>query len=217
MDKNIFKKFSYGLYIASSKDKDTLAGCIINTAFQVTSLNPIISVSLNKDNYTNEIAKRSKKLAINILSNDVSKEIISKFGFSSSKDTNKFQDIPYELIKEVPIIKKGSLGYLIGDVINIVDVGSHDIFLIRINEGEVIEEKEPLTYKYYQENMKGISPKKAPTYVEASNDSPSSKYQCQICGYIYDDAEESVPFESLPSDWVCPLCGAPKEQFIKIN
>ena len=39
------------------------------------------------------------------------------------------------------------------------------------------------------------------------------KYVCQICGYVYDDAKEKVPFEDLPDDWKCPLCGAAKSDF----
>jgi rubredoxin len=49
------------------------------------------------------------------------------------------------------------------------------------------------------------------------------KYECTICGYIYDpevgDPEHGIKpgtaFENLPDDWVCPVCGAPKEQFVK--
>jgi rubredoxin len=48
------------------------------------------------------------------------------------------------------------------------------------------------------------------------------KYVCDVCGYIYDPSEgdpesgiePGVPFESLPADWICPVCGAPKEKFI---
>ena len=47
------------------------------------------------------------------------------------------------------------------------------------------------------------------------------KYVCDVCGYIYDpavgDPDGKVPagtaFESIPDDWVCPLCGASKESF----
>ncbi|MCR5484040.1 MAG: rubredoxin [Clostridiales bacterium] len=41
-----------------------------------------------------------------------------------------------------------------------------------------------------------------------------NKYVCQLCGYVYDEAE-NPPFDSLPDDWVCPLCGASKEDFAK--
>lgn len=39
------------------------------------------------------------------------------------------------------------------------------------------------------------------------------KYVCQICGYVYDEAKEKVPFAALPDDWKCPLCGAAKSDF----
>ena len=47
------------------------------------------------------------------------------------------------------------------------------------------------------------------------------KYECGLCGYIYDpatgDEEHGLPagvaFEDLPDDWECPLCGAGKEEF----
>ena len=39
------------------------------------------------------------------------------------------------------------------------------------------------------------------------------RYICQICGYIYDDEKEKIPFDQLPADWKCPLCGAVKSDF----
>ncbi len=39
------------------------------------------------------------------------------------------------------------------------------------------------------------------------------RYICQICGYVYDEEKEKVPFAELPDDWKCPLCGAGKADF----
>ncbi len=39
------------------------------------------------------------------------------------------------------------------------------------------------------------------------------RYVCQICGYVYDEAKEKVPFGKLPDTWKCPLCGAAKSDF----
>ncbi len=39
------------------------------------------------------------------------------------------------------------------------------------------------------------------------------RYVCQICGYIYDDAREIIPFGELPATWSCPLCRAAKSNF----
>lgn len=51
------------------------------------------------------------------------------------------------------------------------------------------------------------------------------KYKCTVCGYIYDPYEgdpdsgikPGTPFESLPDDWICPVCGAPKSSFEKLE
>ena len=47
------------------------------------------------------------------------------------------------------------------------------------------------------------------------------KYKCAVCGYIYDpelgDPDSNInpgtPFKEIPDDWVCPVCGAAKEDF----
>ena len=41
------------------------------------------------------------------------------------------------------------------------------------------------------------------------------KYICDICGFEYDEDKESVKFENLPEDWVCPICGVGKDSFSK--
>jgi len=50
------------------------------------------------------------------------------------------------------------------------------------------------------------------------------KYECQVCGYVYGPAAgdpdsgvpPGTPFEKLPADWVCPVCGAGKDEFQKV-
>ena len=49
------------------------------------------------------------------------------------------------------------------------------------------------------------------------------KYTCTTCGYVYDPIlgdpdsgiEPGTPFEDLPDDWVCPICGAEKDLFVE--
>jgi len=39
------------------------------------------------------------------------------------------------------------------------------------------------------------------------------KYVCKICGYVYDNRNQKVPFTELSDNWLCPLCGANKSDF----
>jgi len=51
------------------------------------------------------------------------------------------------------------------------------------------------------------------------------KYECTVCGYIYDpevgDPDNGIkagtPFEEIPDDWLCPICGAEKSEFEKVG
>jgi pyruvate oxidase len=43
-----------------------------------------------------------------------------------------------------------------------------------------------------------------------------AKWKCSVCGYVYDEAREAVPFAELPDDWRCPVCGAPKSAFNRL-
>ena len=40
------------------------------------------------------------------------------------------------------------------------------------------------------------------------------RYICSICGYVYDEEKEKIPWAELPADWKCPLCGASKSDFV---
>ena len=66
-----------------------------------------------------------------------------------------------------------------------------------------------------------MAPKNAPTYVDKSQlkkktDGPEpERYECAVCGFVYDEAKEGQAYEELPEDWSCPICGAEKEDFFK--
>lgn len=216
MDSKILRDISYGMYVVTTSYNDSLVGCTINTLTQVTATNPIITISLSKDNYTNEAIKKTKRFVVNILSEKTSGEVINIFGFKTSKDVNKFKNFTYKIKNQLPILKEEICGYITCEVLDVVDAETHDIFLARIVEMDKISDNIPMTYKYYHEVIKGSTPKNAPTYFMKPEQPIGSMYRCSICGYIYDDSKESIPFSDLPEDWKCPVCGSPKSVFKQI-
>lgn len=224
--KTLFK-ISYGLYIVSSKKESKFNGQIANTVFQITSEPPTIAVSINKQNLTHEFIKESKVFTVSILSQDVPMNFIGQFGFKSGREFDKFKDVKYKIgITGAPVILDNTVGYIEAEVIDTKDVGTHTVFVGKITDAEIINDKEPMTYAYYHEIKKGTAPKTAPTYINEENQlkvTKMKKYKCTVCGYIYDpekgDPDSGIkphtPFEKLPDDWVCPVCGADKSAFIK--
>jgi len=228
MDLKALYKLGYGLYVVCSKKGDKLNGQIANTVFQVCAEPPIIAVALNKQNLTNEFVSTSKVFTVSILSQDTPLSFIGNFGFKSGRDVDKLKGINYKLGETgAPIVLDNALAYLEAKVINQVEVVTHTIFIGEVVAADVLKEGEPMTYAYYHEVKRGSTPKTAPIYIEEKKEAAPkmAKYKCTVCGYIYDpelgDPDSGIkpgtPFEKLPDDWVCPVCGASKDQFEKVE
>lgn len=207
MDRKVLRNISYGLYVLTSKENDKNVGCVVNSVIQTTSNPAEIVVSVNHDNYTNKVIKETKKFAISILKETSNPKIIGTFGFKTSEDTDKFADFDHKMIEDMPILLD-SCGYLVCELVDTMETSTHTIFLGRIISSGDYTNENAMTYKYYHENLKGASPKNAPTYEEpVKEDKPKTKkYKCKVCGYVYEG-------DTLPEGFVCPICGVSEDFF----
>jgi rubredoxin len=131
-----------------------------------------------------------------------------------------------------PIITEQCIAWFECKVEQEIALDTHVIFIGKLVANDLIDaSKEPLTYAYYRDVKKGLAPKNAPTYIkkvvedEPLEETPLTEgrnvHECDLCGYEYDpavgDPENGIPpgtpFEDLPDDWTCPICGAGKEDF----
>ncbi len=228
MNTKALHKLSYGLYVVGSRKGNKLNGQIANTVFQITSEPPTIAVSINKNNLTHQLIKGSKAFTASALSQRTPLSFIGHFGFKSGRDIDKLEGINYKTGEtKAPVVIENAVAYLEAKVIKEVDVGTHTIFIGELIDADVLTEEECMTYDYYHKVKRGTTPKTAPSYVEEKKEAKPkmAKYECTVCGYIYDpelgDPDSGVkpgtPFEELPDDWVCPVCGAGKDEFEKIE
>lgn len=212
MNINIFRKMSYGVYVTSTMDGNRPTGCITNSIMQITSDPATIAVSVNHNNYTNSCIEKSGKFAFSILAEDSDSTLIGNFGFKSGKDNDKFDGIDYEMVEGVPVVKD-SAGYVVCEVIDKMETETHTVFLGKVVEAEVYDEKRrQMTYAYYHEVIRGKSPKNAPTYIAEKEEKKSGnvKYVCTVCGYVYDG-------DPLPAGFKCPVCGVGADKFKKVE
>ena len=220
MDITVLFKLTYGLYVVGCMDGDRPVGCTINTCFQVTSENPILAISLNKNNYTLDAIKRNKRFSLSIIAEESDTSVIGQFGFCSSRSVDKYADYGYDVGEGAPLVKGTFAGRLILDALTFVDNETHVVVMARLVE-TVKGEGTPMTYDYYHRVIKGKAPKNAPTYVAEdvkpkeekpapSTDTTKHRYQCIVCGHIV-EAEGN-----LPEDYRCPLCKASKDKFERV-
>lgn len=193
-------KIGYGLYVVTCNDGKKDNGLIVNTVAQVSDAPKRISVTINKSNYSHHVIKQTGKLNVNCLTVDTPFSIFEKFGFVSGRNTDKFAgEVIQKSENGLVYLDKYCNAYLSLNVEKYVDLDSHGMFICTISEAKVLNNSESMTYSYYHANVK---PK------------PQTKdkkgYVCKICGYVYEG-------DTLPEDFICPLCKHPASDFEPIQ
>lgn len=165
IDVNALFSLSYGMFIVTAMDDNKPVGCTVNVCSQVTAEPIKIAICLNKNSCTCKAINKSGKAAISILSKDVSPMLIGGFGYKSSADSDKFAKISYDIMDGLPILNEnGVMGNILGKVEQTVDIGSHLMFILLVQSAKLTEQGEPMTYSFFRSEIKGKSPKGAPTY-----------------------------------------------------
>lgn len=230
MDRSALGKIASGVYIISSMKEGKFNGQIINSLFRVTAKPLTVAVSINKENLTYEYIQASRAFSVSLLASSAPMPFIGLFGFKSGREVDKFAQTNYKTgTTGVPIVTDHSVAWMEAKVLQQLDCGTHVIFIGELIDFDNLADGPALTYDYYSHVMKGKSSKNAPTYTPKEEAKPQAsagtKYTCTICGYTYDPAvgdpehgiKPGTPFEDLPADWTCPICGADKGQFEKAS
>ena len=192
-------KISYGLYVVTCNDGIRDNGLIVNTVVQQASTPLTISVTINKANYSHDVIKNTGKLNVNCLNIHTPFSIFENFGFKSGKDTDKFKDVFHWKSQNGLAVLSGEIAnaYFSLEVFDYVDLGSHGLFICKVTEAVHMGDDESMTYDYYHKNVK---PKK---------NTKKAGYVCKICGYVHEG-------DSLPEDFICPICKHGAMDFEKV-
>ena len=211
MDKKAMYKLSYGLFVLTAARDGKDNGCITNTAIQVTSEPNRIAVAVNKSNYTHDMVVETKKFNVSILSEAASFDVFKRFGFQSGRDADKFAGYTSSerAANGVLYVTEGTNAYISVDVEQMLDLGSHTLFIGTVTEMEVLADTPSATYAYYQDHIK---PKPGSEGKENGDKLPAGmhKWRCVICGYEYVG-------ETLPEDFICPVCKHPASDFVLVE
>ena len=201
MNANALFKISYGLFILTAEENGFDNGCVINTLTQQTGNPCTVSVTVSKANKTCEMIKSTGKFNVSVISENAPFELFRHFGFQSGRDTEKFRDYPNSERAENGIyyIPGYTNAYFCCKVKSVTDLGTHLLFIAEVEDAEILSDFESMTYDFYHKNVK---PKPQKTEKKG--------YRCKICGYIYEG-------ETLPEDFVCPVCKHPASDFERIE
>ncbi len=179
----------YGLYVVTSNDGRKDNGLIVNTVTQVTNTPNRIAVTINKENYSHHIIKQTGKMNINCLTVDAPFKVFEAFGFRSGRNVDKFADCePLRSDNGLVFLPRYINSFMSLKVEQYVDLDTHGMFICSVTEARVLSDRETMTYAYYHANVK---PK--------PETQGKKGYVCTVCGYVYEG-------DTLPEDFICPLC-----------
>lgn len=199
--RNPITKLSYGLFVLTAKEGDKDNGCIINTPVQLTSTPELITIAVNKSNYTRDMIMNTGVFNLSILTENVPFKVFQHFGFQSGRNVDKFADCETETrsANGLLYIPKYTNAFISCKVINSLDYSTHTLFVAEVTESKTLSNEPSVTYAYYFDHIK---PKPQPK--------PSTQkkkgFICKICGYVYEGDE-------LPADFICPVCKHGTEVF----
>ena len=203
MNPQAMNLLSYGLYVLTAREGEKDNGCIVNVVQQVTD-NPLqIVVTVNKKNFTHDMIIHTGQLNVSILTEQTPMKVFEHFGFQSGRAVDKFAHCEGVMRSENGLVylPKYTNGYLSGKVKQMIDLGSHTMFITEITEAVKLTSEPSLTYGYYHAHIK-TKP------VAPQEKSEKGRWVCQVCGFVYEGDE-------VPDDFVCPWCKHGKADFAK--
>lgn len=210
MDRTSMFSLTYGLFIAGVEVDGKKNGCIINTALQATSDPYQMTVTMMQDNLTTKLIKKRGSMTVSVLSQNCPLDIIQGFGMRSGREHDKFDGVNHKIDDNGnPYIEENTIAYMSLDVASAIDLGTHCLFICDVVEAENTGDGKPMTYADYR-NLKSGKPL-AKDDGASEGTSSEKTYVCTVCHYAYDG---DIPFEELPDDYICPVCGQPKSAFI---
>ena len=199
MDNKALFNLQYGVFILGTQSNGKINACVTNTCMQVAADPVRIAISVINSNLTCQMIKDSGVFTLSVLDKKTTFETIKHFGYQSGKNVDKFADFEYSTDSAgCPYLNSQICALFSAKVIAAQNLGSHTLFTAEVTDAKIMSREEPITYAYYQSFIK---PKPA-----APTSGKIVGWRCKICGYVHNSPE-------LPSDFTCPLCGHPAEDF----
>ena len=202
IEKDAMFKISYGLFVLTARDGEKDNGCIVNTVSMITEKPLRITVYVNKLNYTEQMIKKTGVFNVSVLTEGAPFEVFKRFGFASGRDTDKFAGATEpRSANGLRYLSANANALISAKVVDALDYGTHTLFVAEVTEAKVLSAEPSVTYDYYFAHIK---PK--PAAAAPAGEKKVKRWICKICGFIYEG-------ESLPDDYICPICKHGAEDF----
>lgn len=204
MDRKAYEKMDYALALLTAVGEGKRQGCIVNSLHQATSSYPAkFTVTVNRDHETCRAIQSSGSFCVTLLDADCPAAIIDLFGYKSGRVLDKFSDFePKTDSAGNPYLSEHMVSRISCKVVDQLAIGNFILFVGEVTEAEVLSSGNVLTLKAFGERGKSTPPTATVYRAMVGNG-----FRCTICGYIHES-------ETLPADFICPICHATADKFV---
>ena len=199
-----YEAMDYGMYLISTAAGGKRHGCIVTSFAQVTSSRPPrFTVTLNKDHATTEAILASGVFTVTLLAKDCPEELINAFGYKSGRVGDKFEAFDAKTDEDGnPYLAEHMVSRVSCRVVDKLEIGSYLLFVAEAVDTETLAGGAMMTLKEFSNRGKS-----APPTATVVREMVGKGFRCTVCGYIYES-------ETLPPDYICPVCHAPASKFV---
>ncbi|MEG2222432.1 MAG: flavin reductase [Oscillospiraceae bacterium] len=206
MNQKAFEPMNYGLSLVAATANGKRQGCIVSSFAQVTSSNPArFTITLNRDHETCKAVAAAGSFAVTLLASNCPRELVNQFGYKSGRVGDKFKDFAAETDGAGnPYLTDHMVSRISCKVTGQMEIGSYVLYVGEVTEAELLGGGEVLTLKAFTDEGRPIPP--SATVVRNME---GDGFRCSVCGYVHES-------ETLSPDFICPICRATADKFVKI-
>lgn len=200
------------MYVLGAMDGSRPVGSMVDAVMQAASSPWAIALSCGNVSYTKTCIEKTKEFSLSVLGKEVNPFVVANFGFQSSRSVDKWPKVEHFMKNGLPYLRD-SLAVFRCRVLQMYPLASNTVFVAEVLEAELNQAGTPLTYSDYRSyfKQKVLDSFQLMQQSKGTSMTDTKKWVCTVCGYVYDG---DIPFENLPEDYVCPVCGVGKELFV---
>ena len=194
-------RLTYGLFALSAREEGRDNACVINTCMQVEERPGRLAIAVYKGGLTHDMIAKTGRFAVSVLTEEAPLALFEHFGFQSGRDKDKLAGFTAFArgVDGLIYLTENANARFNCRVTQAVDCGDHTLFVGDVEESAALSDAPSMSYGFYREHVKP-----APAAEKKTG------WVCKVCGYVYEG-------ETLPEDFVCPLCKHGAADFEKME
>ncbi len=146
-------KVSLGLYVLGANDGERPAGSIVDAVMIAANKPCALALSCGNLSFTKSCIEKTKQFSLSVLPKDIDPFVVANFGFQSSKNVNKWDNVEHGSLNNLPVLRN-ALAHITAKVLTSYPLESNTVFIAEIDQAINVRDADNLLYEDYRNYFK---------------------------------------------------------------